>query len=850
MGYLDDIIIYSRSEKEHLEHLEEIFIRLKAAGLKLKLEKCCFFKKHIQYLGHLISVEGIQPLPEKLESIAKMPAPKNPKEVKQFLGLVGYYRKFIPRFADISRVLTHLTKKDVEFKWTPECENCFQILKEFLQQAPILKYPDPHASYTLYTDASKYAYIGILTQNNNGTDHPITYISGLFHRSQLNWATLTKEAYAIYMSVKKLSFYIDTAKITVKSDHLPLKKFLEKNTLNPKVNNWAVELESQNITFEYIPIGVKNTLADTLSRLIEMDENIKLPPEEGKEFGYFPFEELPPVTTQVIEEVIECEIGNINIQHTDPVEVNTDIHLPLKDEKLVKLQESDPHMQQLRKQWDNNNLDKNAYTMENNILKWKAIDNGLLYTPIVVPDILKDCLLILAHNKQGHNSFRRTYPSLKNRYHWKGMKKSVHQHCTSCQVCAKHNIKTQQLKNEHFSSPSEPMEFIAKDLIGEFHPASSKGYRYALTAVCMLKGFTFCIPLKSKCAEDVIKAYITHICCPFGPSRKILTDNGTEFKNKLWTEVFEKLRKEQKFTPIYSPQCNGRIEGFHKFLKTTIAKQLETHVKWDDLVWKATAAYNFFPTESSGLAPFFLMFRWEAAVKHNLLESERPKYLGTDNGMINIELMTKLYHVVAHNLNEVRKAREGNKKCKTPKEPEKLKIGDNVLVRDHTSKAFQPKYKDFCIVGLLGKNPVEIKDSHGHTTKVHHRDVKKIPMTEKVCQLYEEEQIGKVREGRKAVPISKMPDLGWDIAETQLQEDRNQGKAQENPENNNSHTTLPLQVMITIAVIITTLLENITTYIQEILQKTRNAVQAIKTTITTVVTNSAKRSRNHTKQQC
>ena len=166
-----------------------------------------------------------------------MPAPKNPKEVKQFLGLVGYYRKFVPRFADISRVLTHLTKKDIEFNWTPECENCFQILKEFLQQAPILKYPDPQANYTLYTDASKYAYAGVLTQHSNGTDHPITYVSGLFHGSQLNWATLTKEAYAIYMSVKKLSFYIDTAKVTVKSDHLPLKKFLEKNTLNSKVNN-------------------------------------------------------------------------------------------------------------------------------------------------------------------------------------------------------------------------------------------------------------------------------------------------------------------------------------------------------------------------------------------------------------------------------------------------------------------------------------------------------------------------------------------------------------------------------------------------------------------------------------
>ena len=346
-----------------------------------------------------------------------------------------------------------------------------------------------------------------------------------------------------------------------------------------------------------------------------------------------------------------------------------DIHLPLRDDKLVKLQESDPHTKQLRKQWENKNLDQNTYTMKDNILKQKLINNGLMYMPIVVPDILKDCLLILARDKRGHNRFRRTYTLLKNRYHWKGMKKSVHQHCTNCQVCAKHNIKTQQLKNEHFSSPTQPMEFIAMDLIGEFHPASSKGNRFTLTAVCMLTGFTFCIPLKTKCEGDVIKVYIDHICCTFGPSKKILTDNGTEFKNKLWTEVFEKLKIEQKFTPIYSPQCNGRIEGFHKFLKATIAKQPETRVEWDDLVWKATAAYNFFPTESSGLAPLFLMFGCEAAVKHTLLGSENQKYLGTDDGMINVGLMTKLYHVVAHNLNEARKARDGNKKARTPKEP-------------------------------------------------------------------------------------------------------------------------------------------------------------------------------------
>ena len=288
-------------------------------------------------------------------------------------------------------------------------------------------------------------------------------------------------------------------------------------------------------------------------------------------------------------------------------------------------------------------------------------------------------------------------------------------------------------------------------------------------------------------------------------------ERSSEFKNKLWTEVFEKLRIEQKFTPIYSPQCNGRIEGFHKFLKATIAKQLETHVEWDDLVWKTTAAYNFFPTESSGIAPFFLMFGCKAAVKHTLLESENPKYLRTNDGLINVGLMTKLYNVVAHNLNEARKARDGKKKGTTPKEPKRLKIGDNILVRDHTSKAFQPKYKHFCIVGLLGKNQVEIKDNHGHITKVHCRDMEKIPMTEKVCKLYEEEQTENTREGRKAVPTSKMPDLGWDIAETQLIH-----KAQKE---NSPNMTLPLQTLITIIIPIIAVVKQMATQAKEIIKR-------------------------------
>ena len=147
---------------------------------------------------------------------------------------------------------------------------------------------------------------------------------------------------------------------------------------------------------------------------------------------------------------------------------------------------------------------------------------------------------MLAHNEQVHNRFKRTHSALKTLYYWKAMNRHIQLYCKRCRMCARHNIQTQELQKEHFSAPPQPMEFITMDLIGEFHPASSKGNRYVLSAICMLTGFTFCIPLKSKKAEDMVTAYLNYICCIFGPSKKILTNNGTEFKNKMWDEVFKR----------------------------------------------------------------------------------------------------------------------------------------------------------------------------------------------------------------------------------------------------------------------------------------------------------------------
>ena len=328
-------------------------------------------------------------------------------------------QKFVTIFADISRPLMRLTKKETVFNWTPECQKSFDLLKSHLCGEPILKYADTSKPYTLYTDASKYGWMGVLTQSHTividgksvTTDHPVAFVSGLFRGSQIDWAALMKEAFAIYMSVKKLSFYLDQAEILLRSDYLPLKKFLQKNTLNSKVNNWAMELESFYIQFEYTQ-GSKNILMDILSRLIDINQDTQLPPEEqGYEFGYAVFEELPKVKCYEINEVIagDKEIKN----DPDQIDALQCIDIPLSAECLKRLQEQDPDIQKLKQKLEHNRLDKEYYRMEDDLLQRKVVDGGHEFWSIYLPTSLVLQVLQAAHNDLGHNGFPRTYAAVK-----------------------------------------------------------------------------------------------------------------------------------------------------------------------------------------------------------------------------------------------------------------------------------------------------------------------------------------------------------------------------------------------------------------------------------------------------
>ena len=179
--YLDDVLIFSKSCEEHLQHLNTVFLKFKEAGLKIKLSKCQFFKTQLHYLGHKISANGLEPLPEKLKVIKNLAPTKNMNEAHQILGLLGYYRSFIPAFADITIPITNLLKKNTPYVWSKECQLMLDYLKDMFCNKPTLQFPDPNKNY-LYTDASNNTYSSVLfqPQDNDKDIRPVTYFSGTF----------------------------------------------------------------------------------------------------------------------------------------------------------------------------------------------------------------------------------------------------------------------------------------------------------------------------------------------------------------------------------------------------------------------------------------------------------------------------------------------------------------------------------------------------------------------------------------------------------------------------------------------------------------------------------------------
>jgi len=264
--YIDDIIVYGKTIEDHNKNLRILFERLRQVGLKLQPDKCEYLRPELEYLGHIISERGIKPNPNRTEKVKNYPVPKNPKEIKQFLGLVGYYRKFIKDFSKIAKPLTKLLQKSVTFDWTNEQQHSFELLKNKLISQPILAYPDWNKPFILTTDASNEAIGAILSQGIIGKDKPLAFASRTLNKAETRYSTTEKELLAIVWATKHFRQYLYGRKFKIVTDHKPLIWLMNVKDPNSRLMRWRLKLEE----FDYETVyksGKTNTNADALSRI-------------------------------------------------------------------------------------------------------------------------------------------------------------------------------------------------------------------------------------------------------------------------------------------------------------------------------------------------------------------------------------------------------------------------------------------------------------------------------------------------------------------------------------------------------------------------------------------------------
>lgn len=250
--FVYDMVIYSHDLKSHIKNISAVFQKLRFFNLKLQPDKCEFLRKEVNYLGHTITEDGLKPDPNKITSVKNFPVPKTCKDIKSFLGLISYYRRFINDFSKTATPLTSLLKKDTPFVWTNEQQLSFETLKDKLILAPVLIYPDFTKPFTLTCDASDYAISAILSQGPIGKDHPIAYSSRTLNKTEINYSTTEKELLAIVYGCKNFRPYLFGRKFYIVTDYRPLKWLANHSDPSSKLHLTTIEIQAINSTFDLI----------------------------------------------------------------------------------------------------------------------------------------------------------------------------------------------------------------------------------------------------------------------------------------------------------------------------------------------------------------------------------------------------------------------------------------------------------------------------------------------------------------------------------------------------------------------------------------------------------------------
>ena len=627
--YLDDVIVFSSSVDEHLERLELVLSRLQQEQLKVKLEKCCFFRTEVNYLGHVISNEGVATDPKKISAVKEWQRPSSVKELSSFLGFCGYYRRYVDGFAKITaplnRVKAELTdphtkrpsRRLIGELWDDQCEKSFQELKSRLVSAPVLAYANFSLPFILEVDASFSGLGAVLSQEQEGKVRPVAYASRSLspsERNMSNYSSMKLEFLALkWAMTEKFREYLIGQKCVVWTDNNPL-SHLNSAKLGAVEQRWASELAAFDFSIRYRS-GRSNANADSLSRQHPST--------------------LPALGT-ALPDSLRCRDPERPLRVTQTSISALPSHSP---DHLISLQYADPVLGAFLPFWRRGSVpDRSEHQalskpVRELVRQWKRLveREGLLYRRVLRPDggeevyqlllpiSLREEVLHQLHQGHGHQGVERTTDLVRERCFWPGMYQDVKDWCKRCDRCtlAKPIHPTVRTPMGHLLA-SRPNQILAIDF--SLLERSRDGREQVLVMTDVFSKFTQAVPTRDQRASTVAGVLVREWFYRFGVPSRIHSDQGRNFESMLIQQLCSLYGIQKTHTTPYHPQGNGQCERFNRTLHGLL-QTLPPDKKpdWPNYLPHVTFCYNTTTHQTTGESPHLLMFGQEPSLPVDFL---------------------------------------------------------------------------------------------------------------------------------------------------------------------------------------------------------------------------------------
>ena len=647
--YLDDIIVFGRTFGQTIDNLEKVFSRLRTANLKLKAKKCHMFQEEVAFLGHIVSADGVRCDPAKVSAVRNWEVPKTVSELRSFLGLASYYRRFIEGFSSIAGPLHELLNKNKVFQWSEECQNAFGILKDKLTSAPVLAYPRGGGNFILDTDCSGFGMGAVLSEIQDGEEKVIAYASHALNKSQRKYCTTYRELLAAVTFIKHFRTYLGTHKFILRTDHASLKWLLNFKDAENMLARWLSVLTAYD--FEIVHRrGSKHGNSDALSRKprhckcktcpdCTSDSKTHCAPVQKKRKGRAQKQKLPPQRAEV-EPDTDLETSEDDDQLSNWIK-------QYSPEELRKQQAEDVAIRRIielktngRPSWSD--IAAEGHELKTLWVQWSClvVNGGLLYRrwvppgpnhqpimQLVLPTGLRMVIFKELHSKRiaGHLGVAKTVAQVKRRFYWPCFKADVERWCRQCRVCQQKKPGKGPGRAKLKQEPvGVPLERVAVDILGPL-PATDRANEYIMVISDYYSKYSEAYAIPNHRAQTVADVIVTEFIARFGVMQQLHSDQGREFESDLFQEICRLLDIDKTRTVPYNPKSDGLVERFNRTLQQMLSMFVNEHRDdWDDHLPYVMMAYRSSVQESTGCTPNMLFFGREITVPVDVMFG-RPK---------------------------------------------------------------------------------------------------------------------------------------------------------------------------------------------------------------------------------